>query len=163
MIEEQSSKSVHDTPPLSCLRTYRTPEVPHDLAGYADKVRRHAYKVMKEDLQALRDVGYTENAIFEVTLSVALGAALARLDSGLRALRGDRRKAWGFDMSAITAPTRIWYDPDETVLPRQHAEWLATRVSGAALVTTDALGHRAEGKPTSDWSRLYSWLGDLQP
>ena len=66
-------------------------EVPHDLAGYADKVRRHAYKVMKEDLQALRDVGYTENAIFEVTLSVALGAALTRLDSGLRALRGDRR------------------------------------------------------------------------
>ena len=42
-------------------------------------------------IQALRDSGYTENAIFEVTLSVALGAALTRLDSGLRALRGDRR------------------------------------------------------------------------
>lgn len=66
-------------------------EVPDDLAGYADKVRRHAYKVMEEDLQALREAGYTENAIFEVTLSVALGAALTRLDSGLRALRGDRR------------------------------------------------------------------------
>jgi len=66
-------------------------EVPDDLAGYANKVRRHAYKVMEEDLQALRDAGYTENAIFEVTLSVALGAALTRLDSGLRALRGDRR------------------------------------------------------------------------
>jgi len=65
-------------------------EVPDDLAGYADKVRRHAYKVIEEDLQALRDSGYTENAIFEVTLSVALGAALRRLDSGLRALRGDR-------------------------------------------------------------------------
>ena len=66
-------------------------EVPADLAVYADKVLRHAYKVTEKDLVILRQAGYSENAIFEVTLSLALGAALARLDAGLRALEGDRR------------------------------------------------------------------------
>ncbi len=67
-------------------------------------------------------------------------------------------KPWGFDPSKIGAPTAIWYDPDETVLPRQHAEWLAREVPGATLSTTTALGHRAEGDPGADWNRLYSWL-----
>lgn len=57
-----------------------------ELGLYADTVRRHAYKVTEEDLEGLRKCGYTENAIFEITLSVALGAALLRLDAGLRAL-----------------------------------------------------------------------------
>jgi alkylhydroperoxidase family enzyme len=65
-------------------------EVPAELELYADTVRRHAYKVTQEDLEDLRKCGYTENAIFEITLSVALGAALLRLDAGLGALRGDR-------------------------------------------------------------------------
>jgi pimeloyl-ACP methyl ester carboxylesterase len=65
---------------------------------------------------------------------------------------------WGFDPATIGVPTAIWYDPDEKVLPRQHAEWLAHRVLGATLVTTSALGHRQEGDPRPDWAQLYSWL-----
>jgi pimeloyl-ACP methyl ester carboxylesterase len=65
---------------------------------------------------------------------------------------------WGFDVSNIDAATAIWYDPDETVLPRQHAEWLASKIPGATLVTTAALGHRADGDPRPDWDRLFSWL-----
>jgi pimeloyl-ACP methyl ester carboxylesterase len=70
---------------------------------------------------------------------------------------------WGFEVHAIVAPTAIWHDPDEDVLPRQHAEWLASRLKGATLSTSVALGHRADGDPTRDWSRVYSWLGGHQP
>lgn len=67
---------------------------------------------------------------------------------------------WGFDCASITVPTAIWYDPEEPVLPSQHAEWLARTVPHAELVTTTALGHRGEGDPIADWTRLYSWLID---
>lgn len=67
-------------------------------------------------------------------------------------------KPWGFDPGAIDAPTAIWYDPDETVLPAQHATWLASRIPHAVVATTAALGHRAIGEPREDWASLYSWL-----
>ncbi|MEO7003517.1 MAG: hypothetical protein ABI068_16970 [Ktedonobacterales bacterium] len=60
--------------------------VPEPLASYAAKVTRHAYRVTDEDMQALRAAGYTEDQIFEATLSVAFGAARLRLEAGLRAL-----------------------------------------------------------------------------
>lgn len=60
--------------------------VPEPLASYAEKVRRYAYKVTDEDIQALQAVGYSQDQILEATLSIALGAAQMRLDAGLRAL-----------------------------------------------------------------------------
>ncbi len=67
-------------------------------------------------------------------------------------------KVWGFDCAAIAVPTAIWYDPAETRLPRQHAEWLARTIPNALLVTTDALGHGSAGDPGPDLARLYAWL-----
>jgi alkylhydroperoxidase family enzyme len=63
-----------------------TEEVPVPLRVYVDKVARHAYEVTDEDVAALRRAGYTEDAIFEVTVSAAVGAGLARLERGLAAL-----------------------------------------------------------------------------
>ncbi len=63
-------------------------EVPAELAGYVTKVALHAYKTLDEDIEALRNTGYSEDAIFEVTLSVAIGAGQARLERGLAALKG---------------------------------------------------------------------------
>lgn len=62
-------------------------EVPEDLTRYVDKVAKHAYKVTDADVEALHHAGYSEDAIFEITLSAALGAGLARLERGLEALR----------------------------------------------------------------------------
>jgi alkylhydroperoxidase family enzyme len=62
--------------------------VPAALAAYVDKVARHAYKVTDEDLGALQRAGNSDDALFEVTVSAALGAALGRLERGLAALRG---------------------------------------------------------------------------
>lgn len=58
------------------------------LAAYVDKVALHAYRVVDRDVAALREAGHGEEAIFEITLSAALGAGLGRLERGLAALRG---------------------------------------------------------------------------
>lgn len=63
--------------------------VPAPLAAYVDKVARHAYKVTDEDVAALQRAGTSDDAVFEVTVSAALGAALGRLERGLAALRGE--------------------------------------------------------------------------
>jgi alkylhydroperoxidase family enzyme len=61
-------------------------EAPPELAPYLDKVRRNAFKVTDQDIQALRDAGYSEDAIFEQTVSVAVAAGLDRLKAGLEVL-----------------------------------------------------------------------------
>jgi alkylhydroperoxidase family enzyme len=63
-------------------------ELPPALAPYVQKVAKHAYKVTDEDITALYQAGYSDDQIFEVTVSTALGAGLVRLESGLSALRG---------------------------------------------------------------------------
>lgn len=65
---------------------HRVEEIPPALASYVEKVRLHAYKVTDEDVFALRRAGYSEDAIFELTASAAVGAALLRLERGLIAL-----------------------------------------------------------------------------
>jgi alkylhydroperoxidase family enzyme len=63
-------------------------EIPAELTGYVTKVALHAYKTLDEDIEALRNAGYSEDAIFEITLSAAIGAGQARLERGLVALKG---------------------------------------------------------------------------
>ena len=63
-------------------------ELPGDLRPYIEKVARNAYKVTDGDVDRLRESGYSEDAIFELTLAAALGAAQSRLDAGLRAMDG---------------------------------------------------------------------------
>ena len=63
-------------------------EIPEALRAYVDKVARHAYKVTERDLDEIKKAGYSEDAIFEITLSAALGAGMSRLERGLAALRG---------------------------------------------------------------------------
>ena len=53
---------------------------------YLEKVRLHAYRVTDADVQALKDAGYSEDEIFEHTVSTAVAAGLARLEAGLAAL-----------------------------------------------------------------------------
>ena len=53
-------------------------QVPPALRPYVEKVARYAYKVTDEDAQALRQAGYSEDAVFEITVGVALGAGMAR-------------------------------------------------------------------------------------
>ena len=65
------------------------PRLPQELGSYIDKVALHAFKVTDSDIEALRDTGYSEDAIFELTLSAALGAGIARLDRAMAAMKGE--------------------------------------------------------------------------
>jgi alkylhydroperoxidase family enzyme len=59
---------------------------PPEFAAYLDKVRRHAYKVTDADVRALKDAGYSDDEIFEQTVSAAVAAGLHRLERGLECL-----------------------------------------------------------------------------
>jgi alkylhydroperoxidase family enzyme len=62
-----------------------------ELVSYIKKIALHAYKTTDEDIDSLRNAGYSEDAIFEITLSAALGAGMARLERGLSALKDDNQ------------------------------------------------------------------------
>jgi hypothetical protein len=68
------------------------PDAPSDLPdavkSYVKKVVLYAYKTTDTDVQRLKDAGYSEDAIFEITVAAALGAGLKRLDVGLAVLKG---------------------------------------------------------------------------
>ena len=63
--------------------------IPPELAVFVDKVIRHAWQVTDEDIEQLERAGYSEDAIFELTIAAALGAGMGRLERGLAALAGD--------------------------------------------------------------------------
>ena len=59
-----------------------------ELTTYVAKVATHAYKVVGRDIEQLCAKGYSEDAIFEMTLSIAAGAGQLCLTQGLAALEG---------------------------------------------------------------------------
>lgn len=67
-------------------RSGPTDEIPEQVGRYIDKVAAAAYKVTDEDFDGLRESGYTDDQLFEITLSAAFGAAVGRLERGLQAL-----------------------------------------------------------------------------
>lgn len=69
-----------DTPPVSG---------PAPLEPYLDKLARHAYRIVDEDVEALGAAGLTEDAIFELTVAGAMGAALVGIESLIPLLQPD--------------------------------------------------------------------------
>ena len=62
--------------------------IPSDLSDYITTVIHRAYRVTDEDVERLKRSGYSEDAIFEITVAAAVGAGMGRLERGLAALRG---------------------------------------------------------------------------
>ena len=71
------------------LRAAARPErpAPAEFQLYLEKVRLHAYKVTDRDIDELKEAGFSEDEIFEHTVSVAAAAGLERLDAALETLR----------------------------------------------------------------------------
>lgn len=61
-------------------------ELPGVPGSYVKKVWQRAHEITSEDIAALRQIGYSEDQIFELTVSASLGAGLVRLESALSAL-----------------------------------------------------------------------------
>ncbi len=68
-------------------------QLPPEIGIYVDKLALHAFKITDADVEALCETGYSEDEIFELTLSAALGAGLARLEFGMAALAGGQDAA----------------------------------------------------------------------
>ena len=61
-------------------------EAPPEFAPYLEKVRRHAYKITDRDVAELKAAGFSEDEIFERTVSAATAAGLERLEAALETL-----------------------------------------------------------------------------
>jgi alkylhydroperoxidase family enzyme len=74
---------------IARLREASQPDrpAPPAFAGYLEKVQAHAYRVTDADVEKLKDAGFTEDEIFEHTVSAAVAAGLDRLDAALAVLR----------------------------------------------------------------------------
>ena len=57
------------------------------IGNYVKKVAQRDYIGLDEDISALHQEGFSDDQIFEATVSAALGASTYRLDLALRALR----------------------------------------------------------------------------
>jgi hypothetical protein len=60
--------------------------VPAAAGGYLEKVRQGAFRVTDGDVVGLQAEGLSEDEIFELTVSTAVGVGLERLNAGLRVL-----------------------------------------------------------------------------
>jgi alkylhydroperoxidase family enzyme len=74
--------------PITQLREVvaATPPASPELADYLEKVRDRAYTVVDRDVDALKKAGYSEDAIFEQTVAVAIAEGLRRLDIAEKAI-----------------------------------------------------------------------------
>jgi len=59
---------------------------PPEMESYLAKVHDCAFKITDADVQALKDAGISEDAIFEQTVAVAISEGLRRLDAATRAI-----------------------------------------------------------------------------
>jgi alkylhydroperoxidase family enzyme len=68
------------------LRLAAQPDRPAPAAmePYLEKVRRGAYRVTDGDVDELRAAGFSEDEIFEQTVSAAVSEGLLRLDAALK-------------------------------------------------------------------------------
>jgi hypothetical protein len=75
----------------------QTETLPAALIAYVERVARNAWKVSDEDVAELRDAGYDEDAIYEVTVAASIGAGIGRYQVALRALAAAKQSATGSD------------------------------------------------------------------
>jgi hypothetical protein len=81
-------QSPGSTEPAVRVAAARGGELPEPLGSYATKVRDESYRITDADIAGLTAAGLSEDAIFEITIAAAVGAALQRLDAGMAAVRG---------------------------------------------------------------------------
>ena len=89
-------------------------------------------------------------------------AKLEQTRQGVAAWVNDERALelpWGFSVSEIRSPTVIYANPNDTVTPPSHAEWLVAHIQSAVLVTSaNAPGHAKIDETSRARRAVYAWL-----
>ena len=63
-----------------------THPLPSELEPYLKKLSLHAYKITDDDINNLRQDGYTDEMLYEITIVGSVGAALVGLEKLFEAL-----------------------------------------------------------------------------
>lgn len=71
----------------------RLDELSPELRDYVGTMREHAYRVTDDQVAGLRDLGWSDDQIYELTVATAVGAGDRRLSAGLAALERAERVA----------------------------------------------------------------------
>jgi pimeloyl-ACP methyl ester carboxylesterase len=50
-------------------------------------------------------------------------------------------KEWGFDLSAIKVPVKLWQGDEDLMVPYSHSQWLASKLPTSELVSVQNHGH----------------------
>ena len=79
-------RSPGDSTPQMREDAFHGRPVSPQLDAYIAKVSAQSYRVTDEDIPGLLRAGYSEDAIFEITVATALAAAWDRLAAGLGAM-----------------------------------------------------------------------------
>lgn len=69
------------------------PAVPGELVPYLKKLALHAYRIIDDDTDALRGAGYSDEAVYEITIVGAFGTALIGLEKLFETLYRDKNEA----------------------------------------------------------------------
>jgi alkylhydroperoxidase family enzyme len=72
------------TDPVTRMAAATGGPLPEPAAGYTATVRDQSDRVTDGDIDRLTAAGYSQDAIYEVTVAAAVGAALHRYDTGIR-------------------------------------------------------------------------------
>lgn len=80
------------------------------LGAYVKKVAEHAHLITDDDIAELHRAHYTDDQIFEATVSAALGAGILRLEFVLRALSDHSPKILSADSSLERVSARSMTD-----------------------------------------------------
>ena len=75
------------TDPVTREAAFRGSQLPPQLSEYVTKIFGKSYRITDEDIDLLLAAGSSQDAIFEITVAAALGAATQRLEAGLRAMK----------------------------------------------------------------------------
>src|SRR6188474_195038 len=78
------------TDPATRAAAFDGDELPPPLGQYAAKVCGESDSITDDEVQALLAADCSPDAVFEVTVAAALGAAMERLEAGLSVLRERR-------------------------------------------------------------------------
>lgn len=76
-----------DSDAATRLAAFRGSALPPQLADYVAKVHGASQRIGDRDIAGLLAQGYSQDALFELTVAAALGAALDRLEAGMAALQ----------------------------------------------------------------------------
>jgi hypothetical protein len=76
------------TDPAARAVAFKNDPLPAPLGQYVAKVHGESYRITDGEVEALLASGYSQAAVFELTVAAALGAAKQCLDAGLRAQGG---------------------------------------------------------------------------